>query len=80
MVRGRCPTSENICWRVSISFTGRPTARAAIAASTTCDHGVPLQPKPPPTYSDSTRTFFASSPNTCASLFSIGLWFSTGIV
>ena len=49
IVRGRWPTSENICCRVSTSLTGRPTALAASAASATCDHGVPLQPKPPPT-------------------------------
>ena len=46
---GRWPTSANICWRVS--QLDRPAQRrfAAIAASATCDHGVPLQPKPPPT-------------------------------
>jgi len=49
MVAARCPVSENICDRVTTSFTGRPTARAAIAASATCDHGDVLQPKPPPT-------------------------------
>ena len=49
IVLGRWPTSENICCRVSTSLTGRPTARAASAASATCDHGVPLQPNPPPT-------------------------------
>jgi hypothetical protein len=49
IVSGRCPTSENICGRVNTSLTGRSSNLAAIVARMTCDHGDPLQPKPPPT-------------------------------
>jgi hypothetical protein len=51
---------------VSAAFTGRPTARAAIAASTTTGRGVPLEPKPPPTCGETTRTSSSSRPNTLA--------------
>ena len=47
----------------STSLTGRPIAFAAIAASTTCDHAEPLQPKPPPTNGEITRTSSGSMPS-----------------
>ncbi len=62
-VIGRPPTGPNICVRSMTSLTGRFTARAAIAAITTCDHVEPLQPKPPPTNGQTTRTFFGSMPS-----------------
>ena len=49
MVRGRYPLEVNICSRVTSSFTGRFTNRAAIAASVTGGQVLPLQPNPPPT-------------------------------
>ena len=63
---GRWPTSENIWWRVSTSFTGRPSTRAAITATGTCDQAVPLHPKPPPTNSEITRTPSSGRPNSFA--------------
>ena len=57
--------ATNICWRVSASFTGRPgSACAAMAARTTLACGVPLEPNPPPTYGQITRTCSASRPKT----------------
>jgi hypothetical protein len=47
-VAGREPTGPNIWLRSSASFTGLPTAFAAIAARKTCDQGDPLLPNPPP--------------------------------
>ena len=55
-VCGRPPTGPNICGRASEIFTGRAARCAAIAASTTCDQVEPLQPKPPPTKGETTRT------------------------
>jgi hypothetical protein len=66
-VRGRYPTGPNICVRSSTSRTGRCVLRAAIAASTTCDQADPLQPNPPPTYGEMTRTFSAGIPSFLAS-------------
>ncbi|MNT66204.1 hypothetical protein D3C72_2042510 [compost metagenome] len=60
---GRAPTVPNICGRSTTSLTGRPACCAAIAASTTCDHTEPLQPKPPPTNGQTTRTFSAGMPS-----------------
>ena len=54
--------------RSSASLTGRPSWRAAIAASTTCDHTEPLQPKPPPTNGEITRTFSSAMPKRFASV------------
>ena len=46
----RYPTPENICWRVSANFTGRPsTICAASAARMVLACGRPLDPNPPPT-------------------------------
>ena len=42
----RCPLDVNICGRVSISFTGRPTCRAAIAVSVTCGHTIAFIAEP----------------------------------
>jgi hypothetical protein len=47
----RYPTMLNRAWRGRASFTGRPTTRAPIAASTALGRAVPLDPKPPPTCS-----------------------------
>jgi hypothetical protein len=67
-VPGRPPTGPNICGRASASFTGRLTSRAAMAASTTCDHVDPLQPKPPPTNGSITRTFSTAMPSVFATV------------
>ena len=58
----------NICGRWSTSFTGRPSFRAAMAASGTCDHTEPLQPKPPPTKGQMTRTLSFGTPSVLASV------------
>lgn len=68
MVGGRCPTSAGSWERCSASLTGRPTCRAAIAASTGCGRGVPLEPKPPPTCSLMTVTCAGSMAKSAASV------------
>ena len=70
-MRGRLPTGPNICGRSSTSLTGRPTAFAAIAASTTCDQAEPLQPKPPPTKGSITRTFSGAMPSVLATVVAV---------
>jgi hypothetical protein len=67
-VCGLPPTGPNICGRASTSFTGRPACRAAIAASTTCDHVEPLQPNPPPTKGSMTRTVSGEMPSVFATV------------
>ena len=66
LVCGRPPTMANICGRVSTTFTGRPSCRAARAARRTCDHADPLHPNPPPTNLVRTRTFSGGSENAFA--------------
>jgi len=56
----------NIICRVTASFTGAPTTRAARTASTTFGRALPLEPKPPPTCSARTRTSAGSTPNSVA--------------
>jgi hypothetical protein len=63
----RWPHEVNICSRPSTSFTLRFVTRAPIAAMTVCGHEKPLQPKPPPRYGASTRTFASSSSKAAAS-------------
>ena len=60
------PTGPNICGRSSTSRTGRPVCFAAIAHNDTCDHDEPLQPKPPPTNGEITRTSPGDMPNVFA--------------
>ena len=62
MVGVRCPTRENICCRVSSSFTGRPgdAARPSRRASLGC--GNAFDPKAPPTYGEMTRTCLGVEP------------------
>ena len=67
-VRGRPPTGPNICGRSRTSLTGRPAWRAAIAASTTCDHTEPLQPNPPPTNGHTTRSLSGDRPSVLATV------------
>src|SRR5207244_615059 len=64
----RPPTGPNICGRVSAIFTGRLAFSAAMAASTTCDQVEPLQPKPPPTKGDTTRTRSSGMPSVFATV------------
>jgi hypothetical protein len=45
------------------TLTGRSTTFAAIAASATFGRGSPLEPNPPPTCGEITRTWPGSSPN-----------------
>ena len=66
-VRGRWPTVWNIILRLTTSFTGLPSCRAAAAASGQCVHGHSLPPKPEPTNFVMTRTFSFGKPNICAS-------------
>ena len=66
MVGVRWPVSANICCLVSATLTGRSTARAAMAARMACGRVVPLDPKPPPTCGETTRTRSVSSPSTAA--------------
>ena len=67
-VCGRPPTGPNICGRASEIFTGRLAFSAAMAASTTCDQVEPLQPKPPPTKGDTTRTRSSAMPSVFATV------------
>ncbi len=67
-VIGRPPTGPHICGRSRTTLTGRFTARAAIAAITTCDQVDPLQPKPPPTNGQTTWTLAASIPRLFATM------------
>ena len=60
-VLGRWPMPVNIRGRVRISFTGRPTVRAASTARIVCDRTRSPAPNPPPTYGASTRTADGSS-------------------
>ncbi len=71
--------NANIWRRVIATLTGRPTAWAAIAATTTCGRGVPFEPKPPPTCEAITRTCAGSSPNAWASVSRTELtpWFES---
>ena len=63
-------------------FTGRPTVFEAITARITCGRGVPLEPNPPPTCGEITRTAAASRPNACANVFCtlVTPWFESYIV
>ena len=65
-VRGRWPVVKNICLRVSTSLTGRPTWRAAMAASVTCGQVLRLVPKAPPMNGQITCTFSAGRPKMAA--------------
>jgi hypothetical protein len=62
-VSGRAPTGPYICVRSRTSLTGTPASLEAIAASTTCDQVVPLQPKPRPTNGQTTRTISGAMPS-----------------
>ena len=64
----RCPLDVNICGRVSISFTGRRTCRAAIAVSVTFGHTIALAPNPPPTNCVITRTWAIGRPSSWATV------------
>src|SRR5882762_2537044 len=65
--RGRCPTFWNIIRRLTTSFTGLPSCRAAAAASADWVQGHSLPPKPEPRNFVMTRTFFFATPSICAS-------------
>src|SRR5471032_2164386 len=65
-VRGLAPTGPNICGRSSTSRTGRPVCFDAIAHNDTCDHDEPLQPNPPPTNGEITRTSPGETPSVLA--------------
>ncbi len=56
-VCGRWPTAVNISGRVSTSFTGRFTIRAASTVKSVCGQVRSPAPNPPPRYGTSTRTF-----------------------
>ena len=45
---------------------GRPSVRAAAAASSECGHGHSLPPKPEPRYREITRTFSCGTPSICS--------------
>ena len=62
------PTGPTIWVRSSASLTGQPASFDAIAASITCDQVSPLQPKPPPTNGDTTRTLSAATPSVLAAV------------
>jgi hypothetical protein len=64
----RCPLEVNICGLVSISLTGRPTRRAAIAVSVTFGQTIALAPKPPPTNPVITRTCEIGRPSSWATV------------
>ena len=51
-----------------MSFTGRPTARAAIAVSVTPGHTIAFIPNEPPTNGAMTRTRDSGSPSRCATV------------
>ena len=71
--RRRAVTGEGeLLGRVVVSFTGRSTTLAASAASTTFGRGVPLEPKPPPTCGESTRTWSGAMANSFASVSRTG--------
>lgn len=67
-VGARWPTSAANCCRGSESSTGLPVCRAAMTASTTWGRGVPFDPNPPPTCSETTVTCSVPSPNIRARL------------
>ncbi len=58
----------NIWGRVSISLTGRPTWRAAMAVSVTLGHTIAFMPNEPPTNGASTRTCDSGSPSRWATV------------
>ena len=62
IVRGRYPTSVNICSRVSVSFTGRLTSFAACTAAISCGQVRREEPKAPPTNRELICTLAGSSP------------------
>jgi hypothetical protein len=62
----RCPTTVKVCSRVSAILTGRPSSRAAAAASGVCAQFPHLLPNPPPTCGLSTWIFDASIPSVLA--------------
>ena len=64
----RCPVDVNICGRVSMSRTGRPTWRAAMAVRVTCGQTIALEPKPPPTNRVITRTRDTGRPSSWATV------------
>jgi hypothetical protein len=59
----RWPVPVNICSRVSASLTGRPTWRAAIAASVGCGQIIALAPKAPPMKCETTRILLGGMPS-----------------
>src|SRR6266404_5168174 len=67
-VSERCPQPLNICLRVKLSLTGRPTFFEAIALSTECGQTKPLQPKPPPMNGDTMCTFSCAMPSVSATV------------
>ena len=69
MVGVRYPVTANICCRVTASLTGRRSACEAMIATIRWGRGVPLEPNPPPTWGEITRTRSGSSPNTRATVF-----------
>ena len=64
----RWPLEVNVCGRVRESRTGRPTCRAAIAASVTCGQVIAFEPNAPPTKWVITRTSDSGSPSSCATV------------
>jgi hypothetical protein len=64
----RWPAEVYICGRVRLSFTGRPTCRAAIAASVECGQTIALHPNPPPTKWVTTRRSDSGIPSSCATV------------
>ena len=58
------------------TLTARSTTFAAIAASTTFGRGMPLEPNPPPTCGEITRTCAGSSSKTFAIVLAtpVALW------
>jgi hypothetical protein len=63
--------SANICWRVSATFTGAPTAFAASAAATGTARGTNFDPNPPPMCSATTRSRSGGMPNSGARILEV---------
>ena len=72
----RCPQEVNICSRVSTSRTGRPTCRAASAASAGWCQIIALEPKLPPTAWLTTRIEMGGRPSSSATVnwIAFGPW------
>ena len=64
----RWPFDVNICGRVSMSFTGRPTSRAASAVSVTLGQTIAFIPNEPPTNGARTRMCESGSPSRWATV------------